>query len=354
MNNLTIIIPVFNEEQHIIHLLKVLSTIRAGSEVLVIDGDSNDLTNALVQNFIDVSEGEGPHFRLLRNPARLQAHALNIGLQAAVNSICLRLDGHLRIPSGCDLQERIDTLLAIIETTQEHCAAGFKQRFVGNGIIASTVALLSSTPFLSGFSPYRYATQPCNSYDTAWLFCINKNLAIEVGGFDPRTTPNEDQNFNRRLIAHTGKPMLIYPQLPLYYHPRSTFKELARQYFNYGQARARSSIPTKRGRDKLLHITASLAHLLSALVYVGAVIAIPAAYLCSFMLITSCNAICIASDRLHYLRNTSLLKPHPLILITALALSPLLAAVPSIARAFGTLRQFTHTDQSDSDNLTTS
>jgi succinoglycan biosynthesis protein ExoA len=354
MNNLTIIIPVFNEERYIMRLLKVLSTIRAGSEVLVIDGCSNDLTNTLVQNFIDSSDSKGPHFRLLRNPARLQAHALNIGLQAAVNSICLRLDGHLLIPSECNIQKEIDQLFTIIESTQEYCAAGFKQRFIGNGIIASAVALLSSTPFLSGFSPYRYATQPCNTYNTAWLFYVNKNLAIEVGGFDPRTTPNEDQNFNRRLIAHTGKPMLIYPQLPLYYQPRSTLKDLARQYFNYGQARARSSILTQRGRDKLLLITAALAHLLSTLVYMGAIIAIPAAYLSSLMLITSCNAICIASDRLHYLRNTSLPKPHPLVLITALVLSPLLATVPSLARAFGTLRQFTQTHQSVSNNLTTS
>lgn len=337
MKNLTIIIPVFNEERHIGQLLQTLSTMRPGNEVLVIDGGSSDHTIELVQRFIASLGMDAPRFSMLHNSAKFQAQALNIGLEAAQEATCLRLDGHLQIPHNCDIQNEIDSLSQAIEGNPQCSAAGFKQRFMGQGIIDSAIALLSATPYLSGFSRYRYALRPCTSYNTAWLFCVDRQLAIDAGGFDARTTPNEDQNFNRHLTKHTGKPILIYPSLPLYYQPRSTIQGLTLQYFNYGLARARSTFLTKSPMGSLLVLVASLAHFLIALLYAGALITTPIAYLGSLILIFSCNAIAISTDRLHALRNVSLPRPRPLVLVAALLLSPLLAAVPSLARSSGSL-----------------
>lgn len=345
---ISILIPVLNEEEHIGRLLTSLTGLRADNEVLVIDGGSNDNTVALVQSFIALASLRGPRFRLLHNPARRQAEALNIGLQAAENSICLRLDGHLQIAPGCDLQQEIDALLSLSQGSQHCCAAGFKQRFLGRGLIDCAVALLAATPFLSGFSRYRYASKPCRTWNTAWLFCVKRELALQIGGFDSSTTPNEDQNFNRRLIAHTGKPILIYPQLPLYYQPRCTLSGLMHQYFNYGLARARASRMQAPSRRSPWMIAGATLHLLITLIYAGAILSRPAFYGSTLLFILGSNLLSVALDPLHWFRNASLEKPRLQILIAALVLSPLIAVVPSLARSSGTLWEFIRPSQRES------
>lgn len=345
---ISILIPVFNEEEHIGRLLTSLKGLRADNEVLVIDGGSNDNTVALVQAFIASASLKGPRFRLLHNPARRQAEALNIGLQAAENSICLRLDGHLQIAPSCDLQQEIDALLSLSQGSQHCCAAGFKQRFLGCGLIDCAVALLAATPFLSGFSRYRYASKPCRTWNTAWLFCVKRELALQIGGFDSSTTPNEDQNFNRRLISRTGKPILIYPQLPLYYQPRSSLAGLTRQYSNYGRARARALRLETKDRRAPKSIASATLHLLITLIYAGAILSRPTLYGGTLLFILGCNLLSVALDQLHWFRNASLEKPRLLILIAALVLSPLIAVVPSLARSSGTIWEFIRPSQRES------
>lgn len=337
---MSILIPVFNEERDICRLLTTLAELRSNNEVLVIDGGSNDNTVALVQAFIASASLNAPRFRLLHNPAKRQAEALNIGLQAAEHPICLRLDGHLKIAPGCDLQHEIDTVLTLSGRRQGCCATGFKQRFMGRGLIDSAVALLAATPFLSGISRYRYASKPCRTWNTAWLFCVKRELALQIGGFDPSTTPNEDQNFNRRLIAHTGKPILIYPLLPLYYQPRSTLAGLTLQYFNYGRARAHALRLETKGQRAPQSIASATLHLLITLTYAGAILWRPALYGSTLVFILGCNLLSVALDQLHWFRNANLEKPRLPILITALVLSPLIAVVPSLARSSGTLWEF--------------
>ena len=337
---ISILIPVLNEEEHIGRLLTSLKGLRADNEVLVIDGGSNDNTVALVQSFIALASHKDPRFRLLHNPARRQAEALNIGLQAAEHPICLRLDGHLQIAPGCDLQQEIDALLSLSQGSQHCCAAGFKQRFLGRGLIDCAVALLAATPFLSGFSRYRYASKPCRTWNTAWLFCVKRELALQIGGFVAEATAYEDQNFNRRLIAHTGKPILLYPQLPLYYQPRCTLSGLMRQYFNYGLARTRASRLQSPGQRSPRMIAGATLHLLITLIYASAILSRPAFYGSTLLFILGCNLLSVALDQLHWFRNAKLEKPHLPILIAALVLSPLIAVIPSLARSSGTIWEF--------------
>lgn len=335
--NITVIIPSLNEERHIGQLLTSLLPMRDENEILVIDGGSNDRTTELVQHIIASAGKKSPQFKLLHNPAKLQAQALNLGLEAATATTCLRLDAHLQIPKNCTFQNEIDILLQAIDESPQCCAAGFKQRFMGHGIIDSAIALLSVTPFLSGFSLYRYALKPCTTHNTAWLICVDKRLAINAGGFDPLTTPNEDQNFNQRLVKYTGKPILIYPDLPLYYQPRSTLQGLLRQYFKYGFVRARSTGVAKSKYRNLLSLASPLALFSISIFYAGALIATPITYLASLIFILICNIIAFATDKLHALRNRGISRPRLYVLITALLLSPLIAAVPSLARSCGSL-----------------
>ena len=339
MADISVIIPVFNEDKCIGGLLASLASM-GGGEVLIVDGGSTDSTRRIVEEFIDALPSDSPRFRLLHNPDKLQAAALNIGLQEAANDLCLRLDGHLTIPSDANLNYEFGKIMDLLEGGDDFCAVGFKQRYMGKGVIDLAMALLSATPFVSGFSRYRYARTLVPTRHTAWLICVDRHLALRVGGFDPCTTPNEDMNFNRRLIQYTSLPIAIYPGLPLYYQPRSSLRGLMRQYLGYGRARFRSfcELYGEHVGGKLIWM--GCVYLLCSLLYLAAIIISPIAYLVVIVCIVLANILFAALDARHFLRCGGLLRKKWPVLLSALLVSPLLAVVPSLSRSCGSILAF--------------
>ena len=101
----TVAIPVLNEEKHIGACLDAIEaqTYPGIVEILVVDGGSTDATRSLVE--------DRPGVRLLHNPRRIQAAALNIALAEAKGDIFVRVDGHCLI--AADYVERcVDALVA--------------------------------------------------------------------------------------------------------------------------------------------------------------------------------------------------------------------------------------------------
>ena len=90
----TIAIPVLNEERHIEACLDAIAqqTYEQIREVLVVDGGSTDRTRELAQRHRRV--------RVLDNPRRIQAAALNIALHAAEGEVVVRVDGHCVISAS--------------------------------------------------------------------------------------------------------------------------------------------------------------------------------------------------------------------------------------------------------------
>ena len=89
----SVIMPVLNEAAFIERSLgAVLAQDYPAErlEVLVVDGGSTDATRQMVQTLMP----QHPHLRLLDNPRRLQAAAMNLGLEAAQGDIIVRVDGH--------------------------------------------------------------------------------------------------------------------------------------------------------------------------------------------------------------------------------------------------------------------
>ena len=59
-------------------------------EVLVVDGGSSDATRDIVAEM----SARYANVRVLDNPDKLQAAALNVGIHAAQGDIIVRVDGH--------------------------------------------------------------------------------------------------------------------------------------------------------------------------------------------------------------------------------------------------------------------
>jgi cellulose synthase/poly-beta-1,6-N-acetylglucosamine synthase-like glycosyltransferase len=229
----SIIIPMRNEEHYIAHCLdSILSNNYPQDrlEILIIDGMSTDRSREIVQDYIK----RFPFIRLLENPKRIQAAALNIGLQEAKGEIIIRMDAHtLYAP------DYIRRCVELLETTDAANVGGVLHA-VGTNYISKIIAVAVTTPFGIGNAYYRYAEKEM-WVDTLFPGAWRKSTLEELGGFNEEWTVNEDYELNYRL-RKTGGKILLSPKIKCWYYVRPSLKALTRQYFRYGFWRAKTLI----------------------------------------------------------------------------------------------------------------
>ena len=135
---ISFLIPCYNEEKHILRLLKKLHKVASSDfmiEILVIDGNSNDGTQEIVLETSKKLNFEFCSIVLLENNLRLQAEALNIGLKAARYEFCVRIDSHLRLGSVKRIRSSLKHTFNILKSNKA-CSVGYKQRFsITNNLI---------------------------------------------------------------------------------------------------------------------------------------------------------------------------------------------------------------------------
>jgi hypothetical protein len=72
-----------------------------------------------------------------------------------------------------------------------------------------------------------------------WPGAFNRRVFERVGMFDPNAITNEDAELNQRILESGGR-IYMSRQIVAHYYPRESLRSLARQYFRYGQGRART------------------------------------------------------------------------------------------------------------------
>ena len=331
---ITIVLPVYNEELFLANVLESISTYPSITQILVVDGGSTDSTCTIVQEFkkncthLDIA--------LLSNPDKLQGYALNLCLDLVSNQFLVRLDAHSHVPpfrpGGIDYFRDVKSLY----DTGAYCSVGYRQRFAYKSILQCSLYILSLTPFLSR-SKYRYALTPTSTWDTAWLFSTSVSRIRSIHGFKPSLTPNEDYDFNQRLIAATHLPLLIYPQLPLYYFPRSSLSSLFYQYFRYGYARALSF--SSRSSVLSLWCISILQFLVFCLSTVLWSILSPPlfqAYLLLALILLSVACFAPVIDRLSYVPSGSFIRRYTYLVVGSL-FAPFVLILPVISFVLGRL-----------------
>ena len=219
----TVAVPVLNESAHIEVCLESIAaqTYPAITEVLVIDGGSEDDTRALAAAF--------PKVRLLDNPRRIQAAALNLAIDQGRGEVLVRVDGHCQLAP--DYVERCVVALA------ESGAAmvGGAMAPVGEGWIGKGIAAALSSRL--GAGPARFHTGGSSGFvDTVYLGAFRRQLASEAGGYAEDMVTNEDAEFAVRMRPHGG--IWFDPRISSTYTPRRDLRQLARQFYRYGKGRA--------------------------------------------------------------------------------------------------------------------
>lgn len=227
--DVTVALPVLNEAANI---RQALTAIRAqqyatGSlEILVVDGGSEDETVEVIREI----EKLDPRIRLLHNPGRFQAPALNTALEEARGEFFLRVDARATIA-----ENYVATCVRLLEEGAAENVGG-RMVPVGMGPMGEAIGLATSMPFGLGNSHFHYATQS-RFVDTVYLGAWRRQTLVDLGGFDVNAHANEDYELNVRLRAAGGR-VLLSQEIRSTYLPRADLRELRQQYTRYGRWKA--------------------------------------------------------------------------------------------------------------------
>jgi succinoglycan biosynthesis protein ExoA len=221
--SVTVAIPAYNESDAIEACLDAVmaQTYPNVTEVLVIDGRSEDDTRLRAERVAGV--------RVLDNPLRIQAAALNAALSVATGEVFVRVDGHCRIAP--DYVERaVDALertgAALVGGAMTPIGTSWIQRGI-------SVAMISRL----GAGPARFHRRGGPGWvDTVYLGAYRTQTGRDVGGYAPDLGVNEDAEFARRMTSRGG--IYFDSTICSTYTPRATVRAVAQQFFRYGKSRA--------------------------------------------------------------------------------------------------------------------
>jgi len=186
-----------------------------------------------------------PVIRLLDNPRRQRAPALNVGIRSATGDVILRVDARTIIPEDY-VEKCVRTLLA----TGADNVGGMQVPIVTrNGsprkeLTQQAIGIALAHPFGIGNAQFRLGKKS-GYVDTVYLGCFRREIFDKVGLFDEDAPViSEDSEMNYRIRKAGGK-VYFDKSIVAYYHPREGIKDLAKLYFRYGGAKAGNLIKTK-------------------------------------------------------------------------------------------------------------
>jgi succinoglycan biosynthesis protein ExoA len=229
----TIILPAYNEEHHLERCLWTLlddpyPTDRL--EILIVDGGSTDRTREIARRLAS----DHGFVRVLHNPRRLQAAAVNMGLRAAdLRAECImRCDVHAEYPTGF--------ISRAVASLRRHRAAlvAYADAPKAESHFQAAVAFAQNTPLGVGNASYRLG-RISGFVDHGKHGCFDRAALEEIGGYDESFSHNEDSELSLRLVRSGGR-IWLDTGLCVAYYPRTSLPGLARQYYLYGRGRART------------------------------------------------------------------------------------------------------------------
>jgi glycosyltransferase involved in cell wall biosynthesis len=232
----SVLIPVLNEERYIRETVAAMQAQRfdGSVEFLFMDGRSADRTKAILE---ELSADDG-RIRVFDNPGRSSTAGLNVGLRHARGDYIVRMDAHTYYPEdyiarGVERLRRGDVVWV----------AGPQVPY-GTGTWSRRVALALHSWLGTGGSA-RWGgsdgTAPERELDTGVFAGLWRRATVEEhGGWDEGWPINQDSELAARVLRAGGRIVSV-PELAARYVPRDSLRGLARQYWRYGNYRAKTA-----------------------------------------------------------------------------------------------------------------
>ena len=226
-------------------------------EVVVADGGSRDGTRELLAAMANAE----PRLRVIDNPGRIQARGMNEILRVARGDVIARFDAHSEFAP-----DYVAECVAALQRTGADNVGGAARARAATPFQHALCAALDS-PLGVGGAGYRSADSE-GYVDTVFCGAFPRAVFERVGMYDPGAVVNEDAELNQRIAAAGGR-IYLSRRIVAHYYPRASLRALAKQYFLYGQGRARTIIkggrlPQLRNIAPFLAVVVGAALLLTA------------------------------------------------------------------------------------------
>lgn len=220
----TVIIPTYREEHHIEACLDAVArqTWAHIVEVFVVDGGSDDRT-------VEVATRAGA--RVLDNPSRIQAAAMNIGIEAASGDIIVRVDGHCVIA-----EDYVERCVEALQATGAAMVGGPMIPVKPRSSIGRAIAAAMASPLGPGTARFHQPDGAAGWVDTVYLGAYRTELVRALGGYATDVGVNEDAELAFRMRSHGG--IWFDPSIRSTYVPRDSLVAVGRQFWRYGRSRA--------------------------------------------------------------------------------------------------------------------
>lgn len=227
------VIPCLNEEKHIERLVRALAADRGGMDMTIViaDGGSSDRTPEIARQLASSLPG----VRYLHNPRRLQGAAINLAVETFGGGCeyLIRLDAHAGYPKGyCHaLVQEAEALGADSVVVTMHTA--------GSGRFQRAAAAAQNSLLGNGGAAHRNAALKGKWVEHGHHALMRIPAFKFVAGYDEKFPTNEDAELDIRL-RKSGFRIWLTGRTSLTYFPRERPFALLRQYFRFGQGRART------------------------------------------------------------------------------------------------------------------
>jgi len=220
-------------------------------EVIIADGMSSDPTESIIKNLIS----DHPGFHYFKNEGRIQSAGWNQALDLCRGEIISIVSGHVILAP--------DYVSKAVQTLQRTGAdlVGGSVRSISSGKVGEAIAFAMTHPFGVGGARFRYAEKE-EETDSVFMGFCRREVYEKIGKYDEELVRNQDDEFSYRLSKAGGR-IICNPEITSYYHTRSTYKSLWRQYFQYGYWKVR--VLQKHPRQMRLRQFVPLAFVLSLL-----------------------------------------------------------------------------------------
>lgn len=225
--NLSVILPVLNEANHLAAAVKAIlaQDYQGKFEVILAVGPSKDDTLEIANKLAD----SDPRVIVVLNPTGRTAAGLNIALAKSDSPIIVRVDGHAEIPNNY-----LSIAVELLRTTGAVNVGGLMGA-VGKTKFEKSVARAMRSPLGVGAAKF-HTGGGAGEVETVYLGCFLRSALTDIGGFDERFIRAQDWELNFRLRDRGGK-IYFDPRLEVTYRPRPNLVALAKQYFEYGRWR---------------------------------------------------------------------------------------------------------------------
>ncbi len=224
---ISVIVPMYNEADHVDHLVADIAAqdFQGEVEVLVADGASTD---GCADRLRQAADAAGLQLTVIDNPERWVSHGLNRCIRAASGDLIVRLDCHSRYPS-----DYLRASFLAVEETGAAAAAGVPVP-VGRTVTERAIACALDSPF--GGVHWTRFEQSATRVEVDNFYCgAFRPEALERSGlFDETLIRNQDDELNYRIRA-TGGTLVLDTNIRSEIYPRGSYRGAFRQYYQYGR-----------------------------------------------------------------------------------------------------------------------